>query len=661
MLLDDNGLKIEGFDPVLAEILGNASGEEGSSVLKQTQDHEHLRVELRDWLYCLALAPGTLVRKNLIDEVGKQPDKFVSLLEDVFKEDSPPDGDPPDAITSKTAAPEVMTMLDACRRIAGDAEERLVDDAVLTLAFFETADSELLEMISAWASEERMRLFMARVRDAVHPLTKINLFREDGLLDLRVFSASGRRFCQRLREDVQSLDIKKITTRHILYTLLGSEGSAVSLALASDGVDVKKELHSALTRELVKLGAKRNNDLELTSETFFEASVLVFEEAFRQVKAAGRSLISEFDISRAFVRRQPGELSRLKSGGSFIDAGMVSNYIETMEFAGDEEESPIHRYTVGEIERNVNERICGQKAAVNRVIPWIKRLRYGIPRDGRPAAVFLFLGPTGSGKTQLAKELARYVFGDEDMVIFLEMGQFKTKESMSMFIGAAPGYVGYGDGKLTNGLRDKPECVVLFDEIEKADPQVFDTVLRFADEGVISDPAGPIRDGRKCIIVMTTNAGQKWLRDHLASDKSALDNMDALSGQLFKAAMEELDKLGFRPEFLGRVDERVVFFPFTVDVCREIVDQVLMSDLEKFRKLRNLKVDVDDDVRKVLADEAHKRSMEEGARGVPRTINEYIVTPVVDLIAENEEKGDLPARIKAVVIGMSKIKWEVVE
>jgi ATP-dependent Clp protease ATP-binding subunit ClpC len=215
------------------------------------------------------------------------------------------------------------------------------------------------------------------------------------------------------------------------------------------------------------------------------------------------------------------------------------------------------------------------------------------------------------------------------------MGQFKTKESMSGLIGAPPGYVGYGDGKLTNGLRDRPECVVLFDEIEKADTQVFDTVLRFADEGVISDPAGPIRDGRRSIIVMTTNAGQQWLWSHLKSNPKARENPAALSAALFDAAMEELRQRNFRPEFLGRVDERICFLPFTLETCRRITDQVLASELKKFAE-RKIVIEVHENARQVLARHAFARSLEEGARGVPRTINELIITPAIDRLAEHE-------------------------
>jgi ATP-dependent Clp protease ATP-binding subunit ClpC len=327
----------------------------------------------------------------------------------------------------------------------------------------------------------------------------------------------------------------------------------------------------------------------------------------------------------------------------------------------EEDAKPLHRFRIQEIKDRINNAIFGQEIAVDRVIPWIKRLRFDIPRDERPAGVFLFLGPTGSGKTQMAKELARYVFGDPEMIIFMEMGQFKTKESMSVFIGAPPGYIGYGEGKLTNGLRDKPESVVLFDEIEKADTQVFDTLLRFADEGKIDDPAGPVRDGTKCIIVMTTNAGQKWLREHLKSDPNARNDPDTLSEQLLEAAMAEMDKKGFRPEFLGRVDECISFLPFTPEVCRQIVDSNLKREIDKFESLKGVTIEVTEEARDLLAQKAFERSNNEGARGAPRAVNMDIVTPAIDLLSNCAEEGKpMPSHLIAEKIGMRQIVLEVV-
>jgi len=338
-----------------------------------------------------------------------------------------------------------------------------------------------------------------------------------------------------------------------------------------------------------------------------------------------------------------------------LDLASLREYMKDAE-PWEEEEAHIRRLSLAEIGEQINRQVLGQQAAVERVMLWIKRMRFGIPRDDRPAAVLLFMGPTGVGKTQLAKELARYVFGDENRLCFMEMGQFKTKESMSTFVGAPPGYVGYGDGKLTNWLADNPESVILFDEIEKADTQVFDTLLRFADEGFISDPAGPVRDGRKCIIVMTTNAGQQWLQDQLEKDRKIGDNPEALTKQLFDAAAAELRERGFRPEFLGRVDERIVFLPFTRDVCRQIVDKVLETELARLRDLKGIDIEVTEDARDVLAKKSHDRSDKEGARGVPRTINEDIISKVIDLLSDDEEGG--PVRLIVDRLGLTDVGVE---
>ena len=301
----------------------------------------------------------------------------------------------------------------------------------------------------------------------------------------------------------------KVTTRHLLYSILGNTSGPLGSACSTFGVAVK-DLHAALTRELTRAGRKRSDAFQLTKDALFDSVVTVLRKLASRPAKREANGIGEIDIHRAFLAKQEHELRRLLPKEGMINLAAVAEYLA--ETQNDEEESkPLQRFTLQEMQDRINATIFGQPRAVAQISPWISRFRFGITRGYRPAGVFLFLGPTGTGKTQLGKELARYVYGNEDEMLFFEMGTFNSKESMNNFIGSPPGYVGYGEGKLTNGLRDHPECVVLFDEIEKANIAVFDALLRFADEGKISDPAGPVRDGRKCIIVMTSNAGQTWL------------------------------------------------------------------------------------------------------------------------------------------------------
>ena len=259
----------------------------------------------------------------------------------------------------------------------------------------------------------------------------------------------------------------------------------------------------------------------------------------------------------------------------------------------------------------------------------IIRSRAGIADPNRPIGSFLFLGPTGVGKTELAKSLAESLFDDEHNIVRIDMTEYMEKFSVSRLIGAPPGYVGYDEGgQLTEAVRRKPYSVVLFDEIEKAHPDVFNILLQILDDGRITDSQGRTVDFKNTIIILTSNLGSQYLLDGILPDGSISEDAQAM-------VMAEL-KRSFRPEFLNRLDETILFKPLTKENLTGIID-ILVEGLRQRLAERSLKLEITDEAKALVIERGYDPLY--GARPLRR----YLQSSVETLIARTILRGDLAA------------------
>ena len=296
---------------------------------------------------------------------------------------------------------------------------------------------------------------------------------------------------------------------------------------------------------------------------------------------------------------------------------------------------PVSRLMEGErekllrLEEIIHKRVVGQDEAVRLVTEAIQRSRAGIADPNRPIGSFLFLGPTGVGKTELAKSLADCLFDDEHNMVRIDMTEYMEKFSVSRLIGAPPGYVGYDEGgQLTEAVRRKPYSVVLFDEVEKAHPDVFNILLQILDDGRITDSQGRTVDFKNTIIILTSNLGSAELLDGIQPDGSIAESArNAVMGELRRA---------FRPEFLNRLDEIILFKPLTKENLNGIIE-ILMQGLRKRMADKTLKLDVTDAAKSLIIERGFDPIY--GARPLKR----YLQSAAETLIAKEILRGDLPA------------------
>ncbi len=287
------------------------------------------------------------------------------------------------------------------------------------------------------------------------------------------------------------------------------------------------------------------------------------------------------------------------------------------------------------LDEELHRRVIGQDDGVTKVTEAIIRSKAGIKDPTKPIGSFLFLGPTGVGKTELAKALAESLFDDERNMVRLDMSEYMEKYSVSRLIGAPPGYVGYEEGgQLTEAVRRKPYSVVLFDEVEKAHPDVFNVLLQVLDDGRITDSQGRTVDFKNTIIIMTSNLGSAQLLEHIAADGS-------IPQQVEQSVMEELRR-NFRPEFLNRLDEIILFQPLTKENIGNII-RLLMEELNRRLQEREIKVELSDAAERHIVEHGYDPVF--GARPLKRFLQKHVETLAAKLMLEDQVKSGDTIRI----------------
>ena len=416
------------------------------------------------------------------------------------------------------------------------------------------------------------------------------------------------------------LSSKYITDRFLpdkAIDVLDEASSKVRLKVSSlspEGKELDKELR-AIIKE--KEEAIRNQEFEKASqlrddEANMKERIREVSEEWRNEHDANKPVVTEENIAEVI--------------------GMMTGV-------------PVTKLTESEsdrllkLEETLHERVIGQNDAIVAISKAIRRARVGLKSPNRPIGSFIFCGPTGVGKTELAKALSEAVFGSEDNMVRVDMSEFMEKHSTSKLIGSPPGYVGYDDGgSLTETIRKKPYSVILFDEIEKAHPDVFNIMLQILDDGRLTDSKGRHVNFKNTIIIMTSNVGASMIATQSKLGFSTADDEKKDKYEKLKDTVNEEMKKAFRPEFINRIDDIIVFAHLSKEEIREIVD-LMMKDLFKRLDERGLKMEVTNEVKDFMATDGYNEAY--GARPLRRLIQRKVEdTLAEEILTGKYHEGD---------------------
>ena len=394
--------------------------------------------------------------------------------------------------------------------------------------------------------------------------------------------------------------------------VMDEAASKIRMAVFTATPDVK-----ALEDEL--LHVRKEKEAAITAQDFEQAAVLRDKEKELEADIASKQEDSNKESESKLVVTE-SEIAAVVSEWSGIPVSRVA-----------EEESE----RLLKLEEELHQRVIGQEEAVVAVSKAVRRARAGLKDPKRPIGSFLFLGPTGVGKTELARSLASNLFGDENAMIRIDMSEYMEKHAVSRLVGAPPGYVGYDEGgQLTEAVRRRPYSVILFDEVEKAHPDFFNILLQVLDDGRLTDNQGRTVDFRNTVIIMTSNLGAKYLKEDtaamgfLAAKESGDTKKDTESA---KKEVLQAVRAHFRPEFLNRVDEMIVFHALETEQLQQIVRILLQSVTTRLHE-QGMELEVSDEAMEKIVAEGTDVAM--GARPLKRAIQRLVEDPISDAILE---------------------------
>lgn len=465
---------------------------------------------------------------------------------------------------------------------------------------------------------------------ATEPPKPLDLFTTDGQMVLEAFTPGAQRVLSTLVAQASALGIRELSTLLLLHAMAVAPNGLLAQACRLQRQSLP-ELRTQVLRLLSNGMPRPEVDVTLVGDAIGPSLRLTLEKA--AVHAAGRraDLLGEQDLLFALLDSSVGPTQEvLRTAG--LDLGELRQYV-SLDTASPEPE-PVATPEPDSVERSLEwlrDNLIGQDNVLDLLIPrleLIKRAaRRGFRMGERPLATFLFCGPSGSGKTMTARLVAKVIYGSQDELIMFDMGQFNSRHSMNNFIGASPGYVGFGAGQLTNGLRQNPRRVLLFDEVEKAHPLVLDALLRLLDEGRVNDPAGPVCDARDSVVVLTSNLGTK--------------EFDLLGR---RRALEAF----FRPEFLNRIDEVILFSSFGPAELEAIAVVGLRRLAAELYSGLGVQLSWDAGVPRHLVRTATRWRVDEAARGVNRCVDE-VLQLVLRALDDAEDGGGVLKAVRVVV------------